>query len=126
MFDFVKKLFGGLFSFLGGLLGGQKKSYYLELDDAGTPTAPAPVAAEKPAPAKAPVAPVAAEKPAPTKAPVAPVAAEKPAPTKAPEPPATGTFAPDYLLYTTTRAKRRPGPSLKGFRDMARQVNKMA
>lgn len=96
MFDFVKKLFGGLFSFLGGLLGGQKKSYYLELDDAGTPTAPAPVAAEKPAP------------------------------TKAPEPPATGTFAPDYLLYTTTRAKRRPGPSLKGFRDMARQVNKMA
>ncbi|MCW6036251.1 hypothetical protein K4A83_08195 [Spirulina subsalsa FACHB-351] len=124
MFDFIKKLFGGLFSFLGGLFGGKKKSYYLELDDAGTPVAPAdstPVAPEKPAPApaKAPAAPapVAVETPAPAPA---------PAPPKAPEPPATGTFAPDYLLYTTTRAKRRPGPSLKGFRDMARQVNKMA
>lgn len=31
------------------------------------------------------------------------------------------TFAPDYLLYTKTQAKRRPGACMSSFLDMARQ-----
>ncbi|WP_204104113.1 MULTISPECIES: hypothetical protein [Spirulina sp. CCY15215] len=31
------------------------------------------------------------------------------------------TFAPDYLLYTKTQAKRRPGASMDSFLKMARQ-----
>ncbi|NJL82348.1 MAG: hypothetical protein HC890_04160 [Chloroflexaceae bacterium] len=43
---------------------------------------------------------------------------------------ATGTngqsviLAPKYLQPTTSRPRRRPGPSLAMFKDMARQVNK--
>ena len=32
------------------------------------------------------------------------------------------TFAPNYLLPTATNSRRRPGPSMDMFRDMARQV----
>lgn len=32
------------------------------------------------------------------------------------------TFAPKYLSPTTTQPRRRPGPSLEMFKDMARQV----
>ncbi|MGF1480981.1 MAG: hypothetical protein ACFB4I_16100 [Cyanophyceae cyanobacterium] len=32
------------------------------------------------------------------------------------------TFAPQYLVPTTTRPRRRPGPSMEMFKDMARQV----
>lgn len=31
------------------------------------------------------------------------------------------TFAPDYLLYTKTQAKRRPGACMSSFLEMARQ-----
>ncbi|MBP0020187.1 MAG: hypothetical protein J7647_21860 [Cyanobacteria bacterium SBLK] len=31
------------------------------------------------------------------------------------------TFAPDYLLYTKTQAKRRPGACMSSFLDMARK-----
>ncbi|MDY6786194.1 MAG: hypothetical protein SW833_27215 [Cyanobacteriota bacterium] len=33
------------------------------------------------------------------------------------------TFAPNYLMPVPTRSRRRPGPSLKMFQEMARQVN---
>lgn len=36
--------------------------------------------------------------------------------------PAEQTFAPKYLTPTATSSRRRPGPSLDMFRDMARQV----
>jgi outer membrane biosynthesis protein TonB len=32
------------------------------------------------------------------------------------------TFAPKYLIPTATNSRRRPGPSMDMFRDMARQV----
>ena len=32
------------------------------------------------------------------------------------------TFAPQYLTPTTTQPRRRPGPSMEMFKDMARQV----
>ena len=38
------------------------------------------------------------------------------------EPQAEQTFAPNYLMPTASQSRRRPGPSLDMFRDMARQV----
>jgi len=38
------------------------------------------------------------------------------------EPQAELTFAPNYLMPTASQSRRRPGPSLDMFRDMARQV----
>lgn len=35
---------------------------------------------------------------------------------------AEGTFAPKYLIPTPSSSRRRPGPSMDMFRDMARQV----
>lgn len=35
---------------------------------------------------------------------------------------AEGTFAPKYLIPTASPGRRRPGPSMDMFRDMARQV----
>ncbi len=164
MFDFIKKLFGGIIGFFGGLFGGKKslkgdtsaapktkkgKGYFLELEDSGNSKA---AEAKKPEPAKAETA-AQAKKPEPVKAAVATAAppkaepaaqAKKPEPAKAttesqngkvkieaqPNPPAANngkaqgdsTFAPNYLLPTASNSRRRPGPSLDMFRDMARQV----
>jgi hypothetical protein len=42
------------------------------------------------------------------------------------EPSAEPTFAPKYLTQMSTNGRRRPGPSLNYFRDMAKQVNTKA
>lgn len=195
MFGFIKKLFSGIFAFLGGLIGGKKaqgeasdtpqiapkakakknNGYYLELDEAGNSKSEAK--ALKPEPAKSAVA--VAEKPpevekkaepvkaaataeAPAKAEAAAVAtAEAPAKAEAkapekklktakakakapaaeaengkvkieaqPNPPAPNngkvadqaTFAPNYLMPTATSSRRRPGPNMNTFLDMARQA----
>jgi len=65
------------------------------------------------------------------KAPAAPAAVQ---PKPAPEPPplnqglsptpAGMTFATDYLLPKATPSRRRPGPSMNMFKDMARQVSR--
>jgi type IV secretory pathway VirB10-like protein len=189
MFGFIKKLFGGIFSFLGGLLGGKKaeadtestakiapkaaksNGFYLELDETGStksepkalkaePAKAAAAAVAEPAKAAAAVVAAATE---PVKAAVATIEAapekveaaltEKKAKTlksakaakaKAaesenskvtveaqPNPPAPETngkvadqvtFAPNYLMPTASSSRRRPGPSMNTFRDMARQV----
>lgn len=92
------------------------------------PTAPAAVTAEAP---KAETKPE-VKKPEAKKA---PAAAEKTVKIEAqPNPPAPAasngkvepqaelTFAPNYLLPKPTNTRRRPGPSMDMFRDMARQV----
>ncbi len=163
MFGFIKKLFGGIFSFLGGLVGGGKKAkaqdepspalkpkkgkgYFLELDEASgsqpvtQAPKPEPVKAQpdnnvsKPEPAKGAV--VTLERP---KAEDPNPVTEVPSPNgkvkieAQPNPPAPAvngkvdpqteqTFAPKYLISTTSRGRRRPGPSMDMFRDMARQV----
>lgn len=172
MFGFIKKLFGGIFAFLGGLLGGKKaqadtestpqiapkakksNGYYLELDETGTTKAEpakavAAVVAAAAEPVKAAVTKVEAVAAEPVKAAVAAVEAApakklKAAKAKAPanesengkvqieaqaNPPAAtngksdqSTFAPNYLMPTASNSRRRPGPSLNMFRDMARQV----
>ncbi|NEO27847.1 MAG: hypothetical protein F6K03_13395 [Kamptonema sp. SIO4C4] len=120
MVNFLKKLTGG-------------DSYYLELDESKNkspqtedkqPQAkaqPAPDAKSEPAKTEAKPEPAKTEaKPEPVTAPAAPApAASQPKP----EPQPDVTFAPDYLLYTKTYAKRRPGPSLDSFRSMARQMS---
>lgn len=173
MFGFIKKLFGGIFAFLGGLVGGKKakgeasdtpqiapkakakksNGYYLELDETGNTKSEVTV---KPEPVKATVA-VEDKQPEPVLAAVAttpaPAKAEAAAPEKKlktakakapaaeaengkvkieaqPNPPAETngkaadqtTFAPNYLMPTTTSGRRRPGPNMNTFLDMARQA----
>jgi hypothetical protein len=129
----------------------KSKGYFLELDETGSVKSetetkkPEPVKAQAEAPeksaepAKAAVAtiePPKAESAKPSEngrvkaqaQPVAPVTA--PAAPAAPaaakngkvEPESTQTFAPNYLLPKTSNSRRRPGPSMDMFRDMARQV----
>jgi hypothetical protein len=122
-------------------LFGKKSEYFLELEEAkGTgsataapkaePAAPvAAAAAETAAPkveskktekAPAPKAPAPkAKKSEPAPAPAAAPAKPAPAPAKAAEP--VGGFATQYLM-PSTGPRRRPGPNMKTFLDMASQM----
>lgn len=127
---FIKKLLGGLFSLLGGILKvfglGKKSEYFLEADsaaDSSAPAQPAVAAAQVEAPAPA-IAPKAAENgkaTQPAAAPVMAVAAAPAAPAPAAKAEPVGNFSTDYLL-TSGGSRRRPGPSLNPFMDMAKQV----
>ncbi|MBW4577569.1 MAG: hypothetical protein KME08_20235 [Aphanothece sp. CMT-3BRIN-NPC111] len=90
--------------------------------EAKKPEQPTPEA-KKPEPAKAPARAATAE-PAKKEAAAEP---KKPEPVAANngkvQPQKTSTFAPDYLIQTSSStSRRRPGPSMDMFRDMARQV----
>lgn len=146
LINVFKSLFGGIFAFLGGLLGGKQsqdtsaetapkvrksKGYFLELEDAqGVKRPPAEPAAPKAAPAASVPAPA-----APAPAPVATTngSAPKAEPVKVAEPAATAkalnlpqptvtNFATDYLITTSNNGRRRPGANMSSFLDMARQV----
>lgn len=158
MFDFIKKLFGGIAAFFGGLFGGKKsqsdesapkakksKGYFLELDDTGNVKSDAP--AQKSQPLKA-AAPESATQAQPAQSAVATLERPKaesgtkevPSGNQTvkvevqPNPPAAAasngrvatqdesTFAPKYLIPTASNSRRRPGPSMEMFKDMARQV----
>lgn len=135
----IKNIFGSVFGVIGGIIGaiagifggGKKSEFFLELDDSGS-AAPAiqPAKAEaaqsvdktksvaKTVPAAiekgATVKPAAANKKSePAKPVAAPVAASEPA---------TVAFASEYLIRPRSSARRRPGPSLSPFMDLARQV----
>jgi outer membrane biosynthesis protein TonB len=126
--------------------------YYLQLDEAEEKQSVAapqkassqPAPEKKPEPAKAVATATAAspqpanvkpakaeaKKPEPAKAEAKkPEAANAPAPAastngKVPQPQTEQTFAPRYLnpASATSNTRRRPGPSLSNFLDMARQV----
>lgn len=126
---------------LKNLFGSQKDAFFLEIGDAegtgdSTPAAPAPQA---PAVVAEPAAPVAAAPEAPAPAPKstktsikAAKAAAPAAPAKSPEPPKPApapvtlppetAFASKFVPSNTPR--RRPGPSLNGFKDMARDMGR--
>jgi outer membrane biosynthesis protein TonB len=93
-----------------------------------------PAEAKKPEPAKAQAVPSKEKvKPEPAKAEGVP-SKEKVKIEAQPNPPAPAasngkvdpqsetTFAPNYLISTASKGRRRPGPSMDLFRDMARQV----
>lgn len=134
---FISKLFGGIFAVLGAVFGGlfklvglgKKSEYFLEADAAKGAPAPAsaPAKASAPAPAKV------AEAPAPAPKPVAPAVAStngKVAKTDAAVAAATPVAAtePEIKNFATTysangtSSRRRPGPSLNPFLDMAKQM----
>lgn len=127
---FINKLFGGLFAVLGAIFGGlfkliglgKKSEYFLEADAAkGAPAeakTPAPKVEAKPAPAaKTPAAPAASNngkvaEPAPVVAAAKPVAVAEPQ---------TVNFATNFSVNGSS-SRRRPGPSLNPFLDMAKQI----
>jgi hypothetical protein len=146
---FIKKIIGNLLAFLGGLFGsfgkvlGLKKSgYFLELDeskDEPQPSAPANTvstaasngASPKPEPAKLEPVKVQSAQPATKtaqtsaveqKAPDTSVPESKPTvPLNTPQP--VPTFAPEFLMSTASQnGRRRPGPSMNYFLDMAKKV----
>jgi hypothetical protein len=121
---------------LKNLFGGKKTNFYLELKETDSEQkavvateAPAPVVESAPAPAvESAPAPVAEKKAKKTsvkkekKAKEAPVSAPAPvaaAPAKVE--PTEVEFATKYLI-TPSMSRRRPGPSLNGFKDMARKA----
>lgn len=140
---------GGLFGSFGKVLGFSKSGYFLELDESRDeqpePAAPAKTvstpnspssnsipsasngASSKPEPAKLePVEskPVAesAQRSAVEQTSDASVPASKPAVSLNDAQP-TPTFAPEFLMSTTSQnGRRRPGPSMNYFLDMAKKV----
>ncbi len=146
MFGFIKNFFGGIFGFLGGLLGFKKSEYFIDLGESSgkesamvaptkveqvvaTPAKVEPVKSEKSEPAKKAKVEKKSKKEKesvantantaePTKVAVVAETNGK-APTQA-EP--NRTFAPNNLMPIPTGTRRTPGPSMNGFRDMARQV----
>ncbi|MGB3201215.1 MAG: hypothetical protein WBA99_09945, partial [Nodosilinea sp.] len=133
IFGAIFGLIGGIFKTIGGLVGlGKKSEFFMELDEANSsqsaiaPSAPAPAAKTEPAAAdKAPVK--AAAQTTPNKKETTPPAKQE---TKAPAPAAPSAepvptgFASTYLtsVGTALPRRRRPGPSLSPFMDMAKQV----
>ncbi len=130
IFGAIFGLIGGIFKTVGSLVGlGKKSEFFMEATDAEggskapvAVSAPAPAAkveavptvdAKAPAPAKASTPP--APKAAPAAAPVLAAIAAEPVPT---------AFASSYLtsVGTTMPRRRRPGPSMSPFMDMAKQV----
>ena len=134
IFGAIFWLIGGIFKAIGGLVGlGKKSEFFMELDEAdgAADSAPAaPAKAEPRATAPAPAATTAQAKAAPKasaksadKAPAK--AAPAPAPVAAPPAePVPTAFASEYLTVvgTSQPRRRRPGPSLSPFMDMAKQV----
>lgn len=143
MFGFIKKLFGGISAFLGGLFSSKKSQdnqsstpktrkasgYYVQLDEAedNQPTTITNQAASQPVAEKQPEPPKVAAEPA-------KVEQKQPEPVKDPVPAASTngkveqaqpelTFAPKYLNpASSSSSRRRPGPSMSNFLNLARQV----
>ncbi|KRH95757.1 hypothetical protein GSN00_11445 [Cylindrospermopsis raciborskii CHAB3438] len=104
MFGFIKNLIAGILSFISGIFG-KKDEYYLELKEENEPTTVVQVA---------PVVKVESV--------VTPKVESIPAPVEKPVVAKETTFAPQYLLTLTSRARRRPGANMSGFMDMAREA----
>lgn len=142
MLAFIGGLFAGVFGILGNLLG-KKSEYILEFEDAKGTGAPKQESAKTP---EASTATKTEAKPAPETAKAAKSKAAKksqraklqePAPPKvaAPQPPITNgkisqkpeelvLFAPNFLMPKPTAKRRRPGPSMIMFRNMAQDMNR--
>jgi hypothetical protein len=142
----IKKIFGGIFSLIGGIFGsiakifgvGKQGEFYMELDEAAQPVADIAntVVADKPATdAAAPVA--VAPSASPEKAsfkeqiPATPESATQSTPAQQvakveTEMPKVPNFATDYLVNPKVNfsPRRRPGPSLSTFKDMAKMMGR--
>ncbi len=142
LINVFKNLFGGILSFFGGLVGGKKGAdgFYMEADAASMEELPAaaPVAAvamssapaakaEKGKKTKDAVKAVPATAPAKAARVMTPeeliVAAVQSKPVEATAAAAgTAGFATQYMVPTLTSGRRSPGPSLKMFKTMAKEI----
>jgi hypothetical protein len=115
---FIGGLFAGLFGIFGNLFS-KKEEFFLDLDDAKGEgkTADAPASA----PATTPVAKTEVKKEAAPKA----KKVEKAAPATTPVAKAKSATTPvvPANVIASNAPRRRPGPSLNQFKDMARQMN---
>ena len=128
MLGFIGSLFVGIFGLFDKVFG--KKTYAVEFEET-TAKASAPESAPAPAPAVPEAKETASNSnktsakktksgPAPKAEPVkSTVEAAKPVAAKKVE---LKTFAPDYLVPSSTGGRRFGGPSLNSFREMARQM----
>ncbi len=125
MFNIFGNLFRGIINFITGLFGSKKSKkgkYYLELEeDSNTTTQPATTIQPKPEPAKAKPEAVKVKTPSQPQPTTTPAKPESNKNSKV-LPEKTTTFATDYLMPTPSQSRRRPGPSMGMFRDMARKV----
>ena len=139
---FINKLLGGVFAFIGGIFGtitkllgfGSKSEYFLEADDGkgSAPATPEPqlqTTQKVEAPTPAAKETVEFEVPTTSASMNGKVEVSQEAFAAAPEPPAPApaepevkTFAPNFLVGTTPSRRRRPGPSLNPFLDMAKNM----
>lgn len=141
---FINKLLGGLFALIGGLFStvgkvlglGKKSEYFLEAEDEKGSTSvsakPQPQVAQKteaPAPTAKPQEMTTIEVPATSaslngkiEVPKAAADAAPKNPAPVPEAPAIKTFAPNFLVSNGSSSRRRPGPSLNPFLDMAKNM----
>jgi hypothetical protein len=138
-----KSVFGGILGFFGGLFAGNKggagkkgaDGFYMEATADQLEALPdAPAAAKKAAKGTQAVAmnaaPAKASKPAANMSPEDLIAAALAAVAKAPEgsaeamieKTATLGFAEQNMIPTLTSGRRTPGPSLAGFKSMAKEI----
>jgi predicted lipid-binding transport protein (Tim44 family) len=131
IFGTIFGLFGSIFKTIGGLVGlGKKSEFFLELNesDGNSTSEPAEAKPAEAQPAKAEAKPAEAKPaaakaaPAPQAKPAAAQSAPKPPMAPMPKPPAVTSFAAEYMSGPTMPRRRRPGPSLSPFMDMAKQV----
>ena len=132
--SFIKNFFGSIFGFLGGLFGLKKSEYFLDLGNSDAKESPKVelAAAKKPEPVVAAPAVAKADSPKKAKAEISKKSQKEKEPVKVAAAATNGkvsssteptlTFAPNNLMPTPNASRRTPGPSMNGFRDMARQV----
>ncbi|GEM_PF-1759347 len=130
MFEFIKKLFAGIFSFIFGLFSGNKKKknngYFLEIDEAETVEVK-PTGSNGARTGTSVGKPEIIAKPE-TTAPAESVKSAKKTDkvSVAPAQPAVATsssFALNYLLTTTNSNERRyPGANMSFYLELAREI----
>jgi predicted lipid-binding transport protein (Tim44 family) len=133
LLDGILAFVGGIFGFLGGLLGFKKSEYYMEMAEEKEKSTVSPAATQLSAQSAAPET----AQPSPAKAQsghtksaqvAASVQPKAPAPKPAAQavataqPPKEVNFATKYFVPSDKNSRRRPGPSMNYFLDMAKQV----
>lgn len=142
--NLIKNLFSGIFSFIGGIFGGKKSGYYMELDEAKSAIAkPAKAVKKAAAPVAAAIAEVTKSEPEKAETPEAesakakakkataePAKADVNGSTNGAKPPVpantlnlpqpTVSFATEYLIPKPTNSRRRPGANMESFLEMAK------
>jgi hypothetical protein len=127
--EFIKNLIAGIVGFITGLFAKKNDGYFLQLKEEATEavaTATAKVKSATTESVKATAAKVESATVESVKAPAAKAKTSKVEPAKVepakPPVPTETTFAPKYLIPSSSNGRRRPGANMSSYLDMARQV----